>query len=291
MPPHASLAARTSFCLDDIRLLTWVRSMPLSAQDWFFRFCRFSPGILDRVAGSGRPLELRAEEFSAAVSIFRFGKIFKLTCGDRTHVGDALVAELASAMDRPRLLEVGVSDGHSAAGLLERRDLFGEVILSDRYNCFYTARQGLRRWFFDADGRAMGYKLGCLFVEPGDAAPPPERGRTVIETANPLLRERHGVHAIRRFDMFADVLDRPVQLIKCANLLNVEYFPPDELRRAVDNLMASLSPGGHLVVSQNNDRYSGGEAAFVLAKAPDGPRVTRRCGDHDAVRFFRDGNA
>lgn len=289
MPSLQNIAVRTTLCLDDIRLLTRVRTMALSNQDWFFRFCRFSPALLDRVADSDRPLEQRAAEFSAAVSIFRFGNVFKLTCGQRTKVADAFVTDLARTMDRPRLLEVGVSDGHSAAGLLNQGGLFGEIILTDRFNCFYEARQGARRWFFDADGRSMGYKLGCLFVELGPGGLAPEEERSAIETANPLLRERFGIRSIQRFDMFSDVLEQPVQLIKCANLLNVEYFSPDDLRRAVHNLMASLSEGGHLVVSQNNDRYTGGEAAFVLAKSPDGPLVTRRHGDHDALSHFKNG--
>lgn len=283
------LLSRTFLCLDDIRLLTRVLGMRLSAQDWFFRFCRFSPGLLDRVADSERPLDIRTREFSAAVSIFRFGNIYKLTHGDRTNLADRLVLDLAAQMNEPRLLEVGVSDGSSAAGLLERKDLLGEIILTDRHNRFYQARQGARRWFFDADGRAMGCKLGCLFVTPGPGDTPPQGERTAIETVNPLLRERYGIRSIRRFDMFSDILEQPVQIIKCANLLNVEYFPPDKLRLGVDNLMASLAPGGHLLVSQNNNRYTGGEAAFVLTKTPHGPRVTRRHGEHDAARHFRDG--
>ncbi len=283
------LLARAFLCVDDIRLLAWVRALPLSKQDWFFRFCRFSPHILDLVAHSGRNLEQRATEFSAAVSVFRFGAIFKLTSGDRTKVADALVTELAGTMNRPRLLEVGVSDGHSAVGLLKQRTLFEEIVLTDRYNCFFQARQGARRWFFDADGQAIGYKLGCLFMTPDPNDVPPVHGRTAIETANPLLRERYGIRAIKRFNMFADILDRPVQIIKCANLLNVDYFSPELLRHGVDNLMASLSEGGHLVVSQNNDRYIQGEAAFVLTKTPDGPRVTRHHGEHDAARLFRAG--
>ncbi len=272
--------------VDSIHLLRRIGRTSLNAQDWIGRFVRFTPALLENTLACGAPPETLGEWFSQAVSHFRFGAIFKLTGRDRTNLADREVLRLAAEFESPRLLEVGVSDGSSALGLLRQRQRFAQIVLTDRHNVFFRKRTPLGTLFYDSDRNLKLLKMLCFSLDltPLGLQGPPELAR--IETANPALRTEFAIPAIQRFDLFRDVLTPPFQVIKCANLLNCSYFTDDELRRGVANIARSLCEGGHLVVSQNNERYRDGEAVFVLRKRGAELNLVLSINDHDAARLF-----
>ncbi|MGE4552768.1 MAG: hypothetical protein AB7D57_06625 [Desulfovibrionaceae bacterium] len=291
MSPSALKRAllRCCTCWDSIRLLDWIDRKGL--QHLFFHHLRYrvTPAMLERALAA--PPAERARLYALATSYLKVDNTYKTTGLDRTRLADGLLLELAREFDAPRLLEVGVSDGSSALNLLARRDVFAEVVLTDRFSRFLQRRFPLGRAFLDAEGRRFGLKFLCLYVwlSPGRTVDP--QGYAPIEVVNPRVREAFGVPAIRRFDLFRDALDRPVQLIKCANILNLAYFDAATIRRALDNLARSLAPGGYVVLSQNNAKYPGDEAALVLRREADGFRPVRNVNGHELAALFPDAPA
>lgn len=285
---HAlAVLASLKLSIDSIRLLKCISRRSLNFQDWAGRFLRFTPELLDNTIACGAPRADLVDWYSLAVSHFRFGAIFKLTGRDRTNLADQQALGLAREFPAPRLLEVGVSDGSSALGLLRCRERFAEIVLTDRHNVFFKKRTVFGTVFYDSDRVAKTLKFLFLSV---DITPLGGKGAeelTRIETANPELRREFSIMSIRRFDLFRDVHTPPLQLVKCANLLNCSYFSDEEIRLGVSNLGKSLCDGGYLIVSQNNARYQDGEAVFVLRKQGEALTLVKSVHDHDAARLFQ----
>ncbi|MBU1611033.1 MAG: hypothetical protein KKC99_04225, partial [Proteobacteria bacterium] len=107
-----------------------------------------------------------------------------------------------------------------------------------------------------------------------------------ISTLNPALAEQDNVVPSLPFNLFTDTLQEPADIIKCANLLNQEYFSDTELCDGVENLIRSLTPEGVLVVSQNNARFRNGEAVVVLQRGTQGVSVTEKQGNHPVAALF-----
>lgn len=249
------ILASVKLCIDSVGLLQAINRRSLDMQDWTYRFLRFSPALLDNAAHGTGDLLTTADRFSAAVSYFRFGAIFKLTSRARTNIAESMVLRIAHQYAQPILAEVGVSDGSSAAGLLDHRELFSKILLTDRYNVFFFKRLPFGRLFFDADGHLTLFKFLFLSFDLRALGGKGSTGLERIEIVNPLLRQRHAVQRIERFEMFTDILPVQAHIIKCSNILNLSYFSEETLRQAVQNLARSLCEGEVLVISQNNERY------------------------------------
>jgi hypothetical protein len=169
----------------------------------------------------------------------------------------------------------------------EERVLFSEIRLTDRYNVFYRERRGLSTRYYDADKTAMYLRIGFLSFDLRPLGMKPAGDLERIETVNPLLTRMFGVGRIERFDMFSDAANGRYAIIKCCNLLNTSYFSDDQIVKAVRNMTRSLEDGGAIVVSQNHEKYDGGEAMFVLRRNGDVLTVVESVNDHDAVALFR----
>ena len=89
-------------------------------------------------------------------------------------------------------------------------------------------------------------------------------GFVPIETVNPLVEKITGINEIKFMDIFKNQ-EQKVHLIKCANILNRGYFSGDSIVAAVYNMAAILVEGGYILISQNNQSYSDGEA-FLFCK-------------------------
>jgi hypothetical protein len=272
--------------IDSGRLLEFIADRSLEAQDWYKRFIRFTPELLDTVRAGGLSSDAQCAVFSRAVSWFRFGNIFKLTSRDRTLLADGAVLSLAREKSAPALLEIGSSDGISSLAFFEERGLFSEIRLTDRYNVFYRERRGFSTRYYDADKTAMYLRIGLLSFDLRPLGIKPVGDLERIETVNPLLTRTFGVERIERFDMFGDAADSRYDIIKCCNLLNKSYFSDDQIVKAVRNMARSLEDEGSIVVSQNHEKYDGGEAMFVLRKDGDVLTVVESVNDHDAVTLF-----
>jgi glycosyltransferase involved in cell wall biosynthesis len=271
----------SGLCIDNVRLLDWIIGRPW-AHIVAFRFLRFrfSPAILnDALSRRGDSVE-RERLFSLGMSHINVGATYKTTARGRTVRADATLLELAGEFDTPRLLEVGVSDGSSSLSLLAQEDVFSEVVLSDRFSHFYLKRFLGCGVYVNADGTLLGVKFLCFYLNLAALCRVRIAEFTCIETANPVLDRLYSINSIQQFDILEDQLIEKVHLIKCANILNMSYFPRWRIRLAVENLVRSLEEGGYLIISQNNEMYKDGEAYFVLRKQRAGLDVVRSMSEH-----------
>jgi len=277
----------SGLCLDSVRLLDWIKSSP-RAKILFFRFLRlrFSPGVLEDALNQAVGSAEKSRLFSLGMSFLNVGNTYKTTGENRTGLADNEIAKLAGGYDTPRLLEVGVSDGISSCNNLRNKS-FVEVVLTDRFNCFYEKRMFWGRKYYDSSRRLLGIKFLVFYINLCLERQSDISGTRKIETANPILAEEFGITSIRPFDLFQDRLDEPVNIIKCANILNESYFSGEEIRRAVDNLGLSLSEDGCIVISHNNEKYEDGEALAVLRKKAGGFHLEKELNGHELVQLFR----
>lgn len=277
---------RYCLCLDSIKLLDWIHRNNI--QFFFFFILRFrvSPEVLIDVLNQKVDLEEKGRLFALGTSALKIGKIFKTTGLKRTGMADALLLRLAQEKTKPSLMEVGVSDGSSALGAFTCSEVFDRVVLTDRFSRFYMQKRCLGKLFLDAEKRLYGFKILCLFIFLSPRPVKADSGYTPIEVVNPILSEKHGIEAITRFNMFKDVLDEPVDIIKCANILNKAYFSDEDLHAAVKSLCRSLKDGGYIVVSQNNKQYKDGEAGFVLRKSGADIHLVEAFNNHDLEYLF-----
>ncbi len=271
---------------DGVGLLEHIRKCRLEGQDWYFRYFRFTPVLLENVRTCSRSIEDKCEAFSLAVSWFRLGDTYKLTSRDRTLLADEAILSYVSKSGSSALMEAGSSDGIASLQLLKKRELFSRIVLSDRFNIFFQKKGVGYTVFYGADKKALTLKVGFLSF---DLSPLEISGTgelETIETINPLLLEGGYAQRIEQFNIFMDVFPNAYGIIKCSNLLNSSYFSDAEIRSAVKSLSKSLVDDGYLVVSQNNDKYSGGEAMFVLHKMSGKLTVVESINEHDIVHLF-----
>lgn len=280
----------SGLCIDSAELLETI-----TGNKWLmilaFRFLRmrFSPEILKNVLALPCSTKRKSELFSLAISYINVGGTYKTTGLARTILADKAIVDLASRFaTSPSLLEIGVSDGSSAMGLLNNAQNFSDVTLTDRHNCFYSRSVFMGKKFYDGDRRFLGVKIMCFYLNAPTQTPTVSE-MTAIETANPLLAERHGISHINQFDIFNTHLACPVDIIKCSNLLNTSYFSKQQILSAVQNLSQSLNNGGRLVISQNNECYAQNEALFILRKSGDIMILESEINGHPAASFFTKG--
>jgi len=278
---------RFCLCFDSIKLLDWMHRKNIQLFFFFFLRYRVSPSVLEDVLKQDVDIEEMGRLFALGTSSLKIGKIFKTTGLKRTDMADDLLLKIAQEKTKPSLMEIGVSDGSSALGLFTRSDVFGRVVLTDRFSRFYVRKIPFGKVFLDAEKRLYGIKFLCFFIFLSPKTVSDASGYTLIEVVNPILREKHGIQAITYFNMFMDVLDEPVDIIKCANVLNKAYFSDEEIYAAVKNLCQSLNDGGSIVVSQNNEQYKDGEAAFILKKNDTDARLVESVNDHDLMNMFK----
>jgi len=273
---------------DGVRTLRWV-----SRGGWAVRLAlrflrlRFSPDILERVRTLRLPLAERATLFSQAVSLVNVNETYKTTGLERTRLADAAILRLAARFDTVRLLDVGVSDGSASAHLLRAMPNLKEALLTDLHPVLHRRGPGWLRLFLDGRSRILGVKILGLYLNLSLDQRLDTRPFTAINTANPLLREEFGIPTIRPFDALHGRLSEPVEIVKCANILNRVYFPAQQILGAADNLARSLVEGGMLVLSHNNAAYSEGEAYLVLEKRGGGFRLLEERGGHESLDLFQ----
>lgn len=250
---------------------------------------RVSPDALTRMRRMPLPLEERAQLFRQAISLLNVNETYKTTGSDRTRLADEAILKLTAEMDAVRLLDIGVSDGSASVALLSQLPHLRKAILTDLHPLLYAWGSGLFRVFLDGQQRLLGIKLLGLYINLSFTTPRDAQHFEAIDTLNPLLPENHGIAAIQPFNALTDRLPEPVEVIKCANVLNRAYFPDADLRAAVVNLSRSMAQGGALVISHNNAKYAGGEAYFVLQRQGDFLALVAEENAHESLPLFREG--
>ncbi|MBN2139777.1 MAG: hypothetical protein JW718_02110 [Desulfovibrionaceae bacterium] len=289
-----NLLRESGLALDFPGLLRLVRSRAwLRVLAFRFLRARVSPDILGRVERLGCGLEQKAELFNMAISQIRVGETYKTGCAGRTALTDAAIAERAREFEAPRVLDAGASDGLGSLDLIHRLGPEASLTLADRHPEFWRRPFPLGAVFLDGDRRLLSVKFLFLYLylgsDPGRGGPLDARGLSRIDTTNPLVRERLGPFAVRRLDVFSGVLEPGFELIKCANLLNVEYFELERIAAAAANLARSLVPGGYLFIAQSNARFRDSEAYVLLRRQGGDLVLVEEKNGHEALALFSGG--
>lgn len=266
MPDLSKILLRSGPCWDSP---AWLRVYLAGLKHPVTRFLllalrfKFSPAVLNNIRVSDLPLKEKAALFSRAMNLFRAGAAFKTTASARSPLTDA--ALLARARPGELIVETGVSDGASALSLLEKAGE-AEVLLTDLQASFQYSRGLFWTVFYGTEGDFISIKLPLFYLCTGLKSGPRVRDGHEVSLLNPLISHNYPGVRLAAFDIFRGVLPRRAALIKCANVLNLNYFTPAEIRHGVENLAANLDETGALFISQNNHKYKDGEAYVVLQR-------------------------
>jgi len=276
----ASTLANSGLAINRIWFVRLLRRFPFAA--WLFRL-RLSPEVLSRL-NLLPPDPENGRLYASAVTRMRVGTVVKSVGVDRNELADACVVRIVRAEELRRICDVGVSDGSASLRLL--RDLPGvEIHLFDRFNFFQVHRRPLGCEIRNAAGELVYRRLGPLLIYLYGRRPTRPDGAERLEVRNPLLRP-FGAR-IETLDVFEGDLGLRFHLIKCCNLLNVEYFSGEMLLKGVDNLLRHLEEDGFLVIGQNHPSYKEGEAYFVLRRTVSGIGLFEQRNGHRLLPLLR----
>jgi len=244
---------------------------------------KFSPQVLENIRRSGLPAEEKGRLFSGAMNLFRAGGAYKTTAPFRSPLTDS--AMLGKVPPGGLLAETGASDGSSSLGLLEAAR-GAEVMLTDLQASFPYRDTALGRVFYNTDGRYTALKTLCLYLCSGGASSPAAADGE-ISLLNPLVEEKFPAARLLPLDIFSGELERKADALKCANVLNLEYFTAGEIKRALQNLRRSLKEGGWLFICHNNARYKDGEAWVALQRSGEKMRLKEEANGHELLPLLR----
>ena len=287
LPDIKQIMLRSGPCFDSLPLLRlYLAALGSPVLKWPLILLRlkFTPDILEEIRASGLPLEEKARLFSSAMTLFRSGSAYKTTAAGRSPLTDRAV--LKKVKPGSLLVETGVSDGISAAGLLSSaKD--AQILLSDRQTGFRYQDRGPARFFYNNENGALSLKLPGFYLCAGlDAGTAPESAGT-IKALNPLIAETFPGAEIIPFDIFTGSLPRKADVIKCANVLSNIGFTPEEMLGALANLARNLAPEGWLFVCQNNARYKDGEAYLALEESGGRLVLREEVNGHEIIEHLR----
>jgi hypothetical protein len=224
---------------------------------------RFSPLILQRIRNADFSLEERAKLFAWALQFCTSGKTYKITGFKRTRLVDDAIINMAHQYPQGKLMEVGCSDGSSCIELINALPRY-KFLLTDNTPHYYYHRYPPFVIFADSALRILSIKFLVVYLFLDLKTKLPGQSKS-IDTLNPKVPQVYS-GTIRRFDIFSDVLVEPVNIIKCANILNISYFSAEECLQAIQNLSRSLADDGTLFISHNLDTYANNEAYVALRK-------------------------
>ena len=215
--------------------------------------------------------EVDGDSFSRAVSVFKFGTLFKSTKRLRFPI---LVEVLKSLEYRspPTVLDIGASDGITSLHIIKSLDCRKYYITDLNIEVLYSTRNG-KVYFFDTDNNCILIvtKLFVIYTEFKDAIFPFNRIAELfysksfdarsdlkrIELINPEVKTTEGNIAIERYDMFERWTHDRVDLVIAANILNRRCFSEKQILQALSNMVYALNSQGRLAVLDSREIEKG----------------------------------
>jgi len=250
---------------------------------------RFSPEILERIYKSGISKEEKSKLFTEVLYFVTSGNTFKETGYKRTLLLDEAIKIHASKFDNVQIFDVGTSDGMAVLNLIRKLNIPFSFILSDSNPYYFIKDFVLFKIFSDSDRKIMSIKFLFLYFYLGSDIILSNPGRA-INTINPALIENGGSSEIIKFNLFVDILEKPVNIIRCSNLLNICYFTVEHIVDGLKNLSRSLKDGGLIFISHNNEMYRDSESYLVFQKKEDEIIFIENKNEHQLLDYFRKYN-
>jgi SAM-dependent methyltransferase len=249
----------------------------------------------------GAPPEAEAAFFS---NLLLPGGAYKTTFAGRFGDLDEQVADLLAGKEATRLLDVGVSSGVTTVELIEALESRGIACSAVAADLVVNGRlvwaPFLGELLVDGSGRFL-QAAGALGVR---MRPYPRGARVLaahvldavaricsmggsrgeaVQLVTSRLAAREDCEVVEH-DVFADRPEwrRRFDVVRAANLLNLSYFPPDDIRHALRSLGGFLAPGGLLVLCRTDIKTRRNDAS-ILRAGEGGFEVVVRLGEGSEV--------
>jgi len=206
--------------------------------------------------------EIHGEDFSKAVSVFKFGTTFKTTTNFRFPI---TISELKS-LDYPSpliVLDIGASDGITSINLIENIDVRKMYVTDLNMELFFRTFDG-KSYFYDIDNTCILIvtNMFVIYSDFRDAIFPfnriskaifskvPDRPTysNKLQLINPDVVKSDFNIIIERYDIFTKWMHEKVDLIIAANLLNRNYFSDKQIIQALENILDALNNQGRCVI-------------------------------------------
>lgn len=217
-------------------------------------------------------------EFERRVSAFKVANTWKTTKSFRHPNADRYIIEKLLSNTDFVILDVGSSTGVTSLNLIEQiNGSFKKYFITDRsFYIKYTKSKG-RTYYYDPKTESCVMVSSNFFLFYNDfmdafapfrwfakytisKAPPLECGNShTLELIHPhlktLSRSNQNI-IIQEYDILQNWIHEPVNIIKAANVLNLEYFSKQEIEIAVLNLSKALAQNGTLIIVDNRKKES-----------------------------------
>ena len=267
-----------------------------------------------------------AEQVDVETRFFRLLRLpngtYKTTYADRLPDVDAALCDLLLASGAPtapvRLLDVGVSSGMTTLELLQAMEARGiprhATAVDISVNAYLHRAFGVADLLVDPSGRVL--QIALPFAAKGRPHDPqgslprrllqsavemaerwvggPNRARMgrALQLISPRLRERTDVTVVEHdLTRHNPTWDAQFDVVRAANILNLDYFDPQTLGRMVDYLRRALRPNGILVIARTLDDTRTNHATFFRATADGGLEPIHRIGDGSEIERLAIGQA
>jgi len=211
--------------------------------------------------------EVSGEQFSRAISAFKFGNTYKTTENFRFPTTVKALASL-SYQSPPIVLDVGASDGITSLHVLKNIN-YDKYYITDLNTEVLYEKQGGRCSFYDKDNNCILIvtKLFSIYSDLKNSIFPFNiivkhllSNKTSkncklrkIELINPDVKKTDGDIVIKNYDIFNKWEYGNVDLILAANVLNRCYFSDECIVKAIGNFVKTLNEGGRLVVVDSRE--------------------------------------
>lgn len=221
---------------------------------------------------------IEAAAYSEVVSRICIGITTKTTRTNRMHAMDVALTKLLdqSSLRQLKLLDIGASDGTSTLAALirlkEKCRIDAEAIAMDLYVELSEFKNGVFREYRLNDGYPVLFSIGPFAIQMSSVAlgrRPWERAigfclsrlksltknmvhRQQWSLLNPSVACEANVRLIQgnAFELRSDFVDG-FDIVRASNVLNLDYFTADLIRRGISAAMTYVREGGFLVISRN----------------------------------------
>lgn len=260
----------------------------------FPRFFSFNPEYLEKlqrlVLMENSAQANISEQFSQAVSNFRINGTYKKTKPNRLKQTEfELLALLAEIADKPiMLLDLGASDGVTTLELskaLEKQGLLNfKIVLGDVSLALKRKSFGLFTEYLSENNEPVLVKCGILGLELSKHRH--EQNYSVSRLAKSYLKlnflrqrmKQNGeVSLLSPFVLKSDKIaaeyincleqqtkfTEKFNAVRAANVLNLSYFPNEQLIAAVSNINQMLKNKGVLLISRNENEESENGSVWI----------------------------
>lgn len=231
--------------------------------------------------------------FERSVSAVKIGTTWKSTLARRHVETDNVISSYIAGSNNKSILDVGVSTGTTSLELIRRLDKrferfyatdvlleIGAVRKNDSVYFYYN--KNCIMWanllfvvYNDYDGAIFPFNLLARnIIKSGmDKC---TSNMEVVSLINPELRKiiSHDSRiVVCKYDVFMPWDKDPVDIIKCANILNKAYFSDLQINNALNNFYRALDYGGLLILTDNRSK----EKVSVYKKKETGRFIEELC--------------